>query len=136
MEEGRIRSTAESLQKHFGSEGRMRIALETGTHSPWVSRLLQGLGHEIIVANPKQVKLITESTRKDDRLDVERDQEYVLARICAAGPDRALCHSAGLTHAFDNGARQARLASQAVDLTISFFGKSARYRLLRAKTSS
>lgn len=36
-----------------------------------MSRLLQGSGYEIIVANPKQVKLITESTRKDDRLDAQ-----------------------------------------------------------------
>jgi transposase len=35
-----------------------RIALETGTHSPWVSRLLSELGHEAIVAHARSVRLI------------------------------------------------------------------------------
>jgi transposase len=38
MEEGKIRTEAAALEKHFGAEGRMRIALEAGTHSGWVSR--------------------------------------------------------------------------------------------------
>ncbi len=37
---------------------RSRIALETGTHSPWVSRLLSELGHEVIVAHARNVRLI------------------------------------------------------------------------------
>lgn len=45
-----------------------RIAIEVGTHSPWVSRLLHAFGHEVIVANAWQVKLTSESSRKDDRL--------------------------------------------------------------------
>lgn len=59
------------------------VALEVGTHSPWVSRLLEGLGHEVIVANARQVKLISESSRKNDRLDAE-----FLARLARA--DRKL----------------------------------------------
>lgn len=47
----------------------MRIALETGTHSPWVSRLLEKWGHEVVVANPRKVRLIGHSRRKNDRLD-------------------------------------------------------------------
>ena len=54
-EEGRIQTTVASLEKHFGGEPRMRIALETGTHSPWVSRLLKSYGHEVIVANPRKI---------------------------------------------------------------------------------
>jgi transposase len=42
-----------------------------GTHSPWISRYLGDLGHEAIVANPRRVRLITDSTRKDDRLDAK-----------------------------------------------------------------
>jgi transposase len=45
------------------------MALETGTHSPWVSRLLMELGHEVIVAHAQKVQLITKSNRKDDRHD-------------------------------------------------------------------
>jgi transposase len=65
----------------FGSLGRARIAIEVGTHSPWVCRLLGSLGHELIVANPRQVKLITESSRKDDRLDAQ-----TLARLARIDP--------------------------------------------------
>ena len=55
------------------------VALEVGTHSPWVSRLLTGLGHQVIVANARRVKLISESSRKNDRLDAE-----LLARLARA----------------------------------------------------
>ena len=46
---------------------RSRIALEIGTHSPWISRLLSDWGHEVIVANARKVRLIGESRKKDDR---------------------------------------------------------------------
>ena len=55
------------------------VALEVGTHSPWVSRLLTGMGHRVIVANARRVKLISESSRKNDRLDAE-----FLARLARA----------------------------------------------------
>jgi transposase len=44
---------------------RSRIALETGTHSPWIRRLLSELGHEVIVAHARKVRLIGESREKD-----------------------------------------------------------------------
>jgi len=57
------------------------MALEVGTHSPWLSRWLERLGHEVIVANARQVKLISASSRKDDRLDAQ-----TLARLARADP--------------------------------------------------
>jgi hypothetical protein len=48
--EQRVRTTAKALQEVFGAMARSRIALEIGTHSPWISRLLSELGHEVIVA--------------------------------------------------------------------------------------
>jgi transposase len=50
---------------------RSRVALETGMHSPWVSRLLCKFGHEVIVAHARNVRLIGESRRKGDRLDAQ-----------------------------------------------------------------
>jgi transposase len=47
---------------------RRQVALETGVHSQWISRLLSGMGHEVIVAHARNVRLIGESRRKDDRL--------------------------------------------------------------------
>src|SRR5882672_8160759 len=71
VQEGSVATTRKGLEQVFGSRKRCRIALEVGTHSPWVSRLLSGLGHEAIVANARQVKLISQSSRKDDRLDAQ-----------------------------------------------------------------
>src|SRR5215472_2470885 len=71
LREGQVATTKAEMIKTFSRLGRARIAIEVGTHSPWVTRLLQSLGHEVIVANPRQVKLITESSRKDDRLDAQ-----------------------------------------------------------------
>jgi transposase len=81
MEEGRIRTTRAAMEKHFGSEPRMRIALEAGTHSPWVSRLLKSYGHQVIVANPRKIPTLTKSESKNDRNDAEQ-----LARMAAFDP--------------------------------------------------
>src|SRR5271156_5114172 len=67
--EQRVGTNAKALREVFGAMPRSRIALETGTHSPWISRLLSELGHEVIVANARKVRLIGESRKKDDRLD-------------------------------------------------------------------
>ncbi len=58
-----------SDEANFWRLPRSRVALETGTHSPWVSRLLTELGHEVIVAHAQKAQLITKSRRKDDRHD-------------------------------------------------------------------
>ena len=81
MEEGRIQTTQAALEKQFGSEPRMRIALEAGTHSPWVSRLLKGYGHQVIVANPRKIPTLTGSESKNDRNDAEQ-----LARMASFDP--------------------------------------------------
>jgi transposase len=56
--EQRLSTTPKAIQEIFGAMPRSRIALETGTHSPWVSRLLSELGHEAIVAHARSVRLI------------------------------------------------------------------------------
>jgi transposase len=67
--EQRVSTTPKAMKEVFGGMPRSRVALETGMHSPWVSRLLSELGHETIVAHARNVRLIGESRRKDDRLD-------------------------------------------------------------------
>ena len=49
--EQKVSTTPKTINEIFGAMPRSRIALETGTHSPWVSRLLSELGHETIVAH-------------------------------------------------------------------------------------
>jgi transposase len=80
--EQRVRTTAKALQEVFGGMPRSRIALEIGTHSPWISRLLSELGHEVMVANARKVRLIGESRKKDDRLDAQ-----TLARLARIDPE-------------------------------------------------
>ncbi len=81
VQEGSVGTTKKALAQKFGALRRCRMAMEVGTHSPWVSRLLKSLGHEVIVANARQVKLISQSSRKDDRLDAQ-----TLARLARVDP--------------------------------------------------
>ena len=71
----------EAESQEFGRIPRSRIAVETGTHSPWVSRQLAQMGHEVIVAHARNVRLIGESSRKDDQLDAR-----TLARLARIDP--------------------------------------------------
>ena len=80
--EQKVAMTTEAMQQSFEKTVRSRIAMETGTHSPWVSRLLTALGHEVIVAHAQRVRLIAKSRRKDDRVDAR-----TLARLARIDPD-------------------------------------------------
>ena len=66
--EQRLSTTPKAMKEVLGAMPRSRIALETGMHSPWVSRLLSELGHEVIVAHARNVRLIGESRKKDDEM--------------------------------------------------------------------
>ena len=79
--EQRVRTNEKGLREIFSAMPHSRIALEIGTHSPWISRLLSELGHEVIVANARKVRLIGESRKKDDRLDAQ-----TLARLARIDP--------------------------------------------------
>src|SRR5260370_33331472 len=72
----------EAMKQTFGKILRSLIALETGTHSPWVSRLLSELGHAVLVAHAQTVQFITKSNRKDDRHDAR-----TLARLARIDPE-------------------------------------------------
>ena len=72
VERFRCQTTAEGLQKVMAKYGDSQVVLEVGPHSPWMSRLLQSMELEVIVANPRRVRLIADSERKNDRLDAER----------------------------------------------------------------
>jgi transposase len=63
IEEGRVRTTPQALRRRFASHERpLRIAIEAGTHSPWVSRLLEECAHEVLVANARKVRLSSTPT--------------------------------------------------------------------------
>jgi transposase len=79
--EGALPTTRTGIDSLFKKMPSSRVALEVGTHSPWVSRQVSALGHEVIVANPHKVKLITRSVRKNDRIDARQ-----LARLARVDP--------------------------------------------------
>jgi len=54
-----VATTRQGFSQAFAKMVRSRIALEVGTHSPRVSRLLESLGHEVIVANARRVRMIS-----------------------------------------------------------------------------
>jgi transposase len=67
MEEGRLRTTPEAFRRRFSSGQPLRIAIEAGTHSPWASRILEGCGHEVLVANARKLRLIYANKQKPMR---------------------------------------------------------------------
>jgi len=81
VNEDQVPTTKAGMEGSFAKMPASRIALEVGTHSPWVSRHLASLGHEVIVANAHKVKLITQSVRKNDRMDARQ-----LARLARVDP--------------------------------------------------
>jgi len=81
VEEGRLRTNPEAFRRRFASEQPMRIAIEAGTHSPWVSRVLEECGHEVLVANARKLRLIYANKRKTDEMDAEN-----LARLARLDP--------------------------------------------------
>src|SRR5229473_6320620 len=80
--EQKLPTTPEAMKQSFEKIPRSLMALETGTHSPWVSRLLRELGHQVLVAHAQKVQLITKSNRKDDRHDAR-----TLARLARIDPE-------------------------------------------------
>jgi transposase len=80
IEEGRLRTTARTSDD--ASEQPMRVAIEAGTHSPWVSRVLEECGHEVLVANARKLRPIYANKRKTDEVDALKN----LARLARVDP--------------------------------------------------
>jgi transposase len=81
IEESRLRTTPEALRQRFEGLEPMRIAIEVGTHSPWVSRFLEECGHEVLVANARKLRLIYQNKQKSDKVDAQN-----LARLARVDP--------------------------------------------------
>lgn len=81
IEEGSMTTTEAGIRKQFEGEPKQRVALECGTHSPWISRLLKQLGHQVMVANARKVQAISQNESKNDKVDAE-----MLARLASSDP--------------------------------------------------
>jgi len=82
IERAQVGNSAEHIDKYFSRREPCRIAIEAGTHSGWISRQLETLGYSVIVAQPRAVKAIWASDRKNDVADAE-----MLARLLRADPE-------------------------------------------------
>ena len=85
VEEGSLLNDRASLGRLTACYPGALAVMEAGTHSPWVSRYLEGLGWEVIVSNPRKVRAIYQHERKSDQRDA-----LMLARI--GRMDRALLY--------------------------------------------
>lgn len=81
VEEGSIATTEAGIRKQFEGEPKQRVAMECGTHSPWISRLLRQLGHQVMVANARKLQAISQNESKNDKVDAE-----MLARLASSDP--------------------------------------------------
>lgn len=76
-----IDSDEKSLLKFFKKYPKAKVAIEAGTHSPWISRLLTSIDCNVLVGNPRKLRAIWESDNKTDIRDAE-----MLARIARFDP--------------------------------------------------
>ena len=81
QERDRIRMTPAAVREYFSAFAGAQVAIETGTHSPWMSRELTACGLTVTVANAREVRKIHQSDRKNDRSDAE-----ILARMLRLDP--------------------------------------------------
>lgn len=69
IEERKISTTATALTRLLKKHPGARVAMEASTPARWISQLATGLGHEVVIANPRCIPVITANTRKCDRND-------------------------------------------------------------------
>lgn len=86
-----VATVCSAMQSAFSSLPPSLVALEVGTHSPWVSRLLRSLGHDVVVANARELRAITHSTRKDDKRDARMLARLACAPVELASRRRPTC---------------------------------------------
>jgi transposase len=72
----RVATSEAGLRKVFGKRKGCRVVLESGGQSSWAARVLGAMDHEVVVVNPRRIRLIAESSLKTDRIDAE-----ILARL-------------------------------------------------------
>ena len=83
--EQRIHTEPERFAAVLGGRPRARILIEASTDSEWVARCLEGLGHEVIVADPNFAPMYATRTRK---LKTDRRDARALMDACVLGAYR------------------------------------------------
>jgi transposase len=81
LTEGELQTTREGFAEFFQSLAVARVVMEVGTHSAWARDVVAGCGHEVLVANPRQMDGPKKRKRKNDRIDAHK-----LARVGRMDP--------------------------------------------------
>lgn len=81
VDERNITNHRESLRRLSLKFPQALIAMDIGPHSPWTSRFLENLGHEVLVANPRKMRAIFQNDRKCDLYDAR-----MLAKLARLDP--------------------------------------------------
>ena len=71
LSRGKVRNDREPLALWLSQWPGAKIVMEAGTHSPWISRLMQSAGHKVILANARKTRAIWQTSHKDDERDAE-----------------------------------------------------------------
>ncbi len=136
LETFQMATTRSSVARTMSGFAPSRVVLEVGTHSPWVSRVVEEAGHDLVIANPRRVRLIAENDSKTDEVDAE-----LLARLGRVDPQllRPIVHRGEqaqrdriLLHARDGLVRaRTQLVNQ-----VRGFAKSLGHRMPASSTES
>lgn len=81
LSEGQLATRREEVTEFFQGMAISRVVVEVGTHSAWVREVIAGLGHEVLVANPRMMEGSKRRRRKNDRIDARK-----LARLGRVDP--------------------------------------------------
>jgi len=81
LTEGELRTGQEDFAEFFQSLAASRVVMEVGTHSAWARDVVARSGHEVLVANPRQMEGPKRRKRKNDRIDAHK-----LARVGRMDP--------------------------------------------------
>src|ERR1035438_10418690 len=81
LAEGQFRTRRQEVGEFFGGPATSRVVFEVGTHSAWAREVVVGLGHEVLVANPRLMDGSKRRRRKNDRIDATK-----LARLGRIDP--------------------------------------------------
>jgi transposase len=73
-----VTNTRQGMIKYFDKYDKeeVLVVIEAGTHSAWVSELIEDMGHRVLVGNPRKLRAIWAGENKTDTRDAE-----MLARI-------------------------------------------------------
>ena len=79
--EGELQTSQQHFSEFFGALAPARVVMEVGTHSAWARDAVAACGHEVLVANARQMEGPKRRKRKNDRIDAHK-----LARVGRMDP--------------------------------------------------